>query len=157
MGVKFFHKQCWSLSVIQIDTPKLMTKLTILNLDRGHMTLWNKSITTFLIMIGSLHAYLSHNLCAIMIIWIHPIRGIKFQLLKRNLGAPGDRVFSASSKQSCECCVLIRESSFNMTRGGEDIEGGLRKFLDTRKGGSEKIRGGSKNLYTFNPKGGGGS
>ena len=37
-----------------------------------------------------------------------------------------------------------RESSFNMTRGGdEDIEGGggLRKFLDIRKGGSE-------NLYT---------
>ena len=37
---------------------------------------------------------------------------------------------------------LIRESSFNMTRGGggdEDIEGGLRKFLDTRRGGSEKI------------------
>ena len=31
-----------------------------------------------------------------------------------------------------------------MTRGGgdEDIEGGLRKFLDTRKGGSEKIKGG---------------
>ena len=26
--------------------------------------------------------------------------------------------------------------------GDEDIEGGLRKFLDTRKGGSEKIRGG---------------
>ena len=28
-----------------------------------------------------------------------------------------------------------------MTRGGgdEDIEGGLRKFLDTRRGGSEKI------------------
>ena len=25
--------------------------------------------------------------------------------------------------------------------GDEDIEGGLRKFLDTRKGGSEKIRG----------------
>ena len=35
----------------------------------------------------------------------------------------------------------LRESSFNMTRrGDEDIEGGLRKFLDTRKGGSEKIR-----------------
>ena len=35
---------------------------------------------------------------------------------------------------------LLRESSFNMTRGGdEDIEGGLRKFLDTRRGGSEKI------------------
>ena len=31
--------------------------------------------------------------------------------------------------------------------GDEDIEGGLRKFLGTRKGGSEKIRGGgSKNL-----------
>ena len=31
-----------------------------------------------------------------------------------------------------------------MTRGGldEDIEGGLRKFLETRKGDSEKIRGG---------------
>ena len=47
-----------------------------------------------------------------------------------------------------------------MTRGGdEDIDGGLRKFLDTRKGGSEKIRGGgggSENLYTLNPKGGGG-
>ena len=28
-----------------------------------------------------------------------------------------------------------------MTRGCEDIEGGLRKFLDTRKGGSEKIVG----------------
>ena len=31
-----------------------------------------------------------------------------------------------------------------MTRGwgvDEDIEGGLRKFSDTRKGGSEKIRG----------------
>ena len=34
--------------------------------------------------------------------------------------------------------------------------GGLRKFLDTRKGGSEKIRGrGSENLYTLNPKGSG--
>ena len=39
--------------------------------------------------------------------------------------------------------VGVRESSFNMTRGGEDTEGGLRKFLDTKKGGSEKIRGGS--------------
>ena len=36
--------------------------------------------------------------------------------------------------------MLFRESSFNMTRGGdEDIEGGLRKFLDTRRGGSKKI------------------
>ena len=39
----------------------------------------------------------------------------------------------------------------NMTRGGgdEDIDGWLRKVLDTRKGGSEKIRErGSENLYT---------
>ena len=39
--------------------------------------------------------------------------------------------------------------------------GGLQKFLDTRKGGSEKIRReGSKNLYTSKPTGvgrGGGS
>ena len=35
-----------------------------------------------------------------------------------------------------------------MTRGeDEDIEGVLRKFFDTRKGGFEKIRGGSENLY----------
>ena len=38
---------------------------------------------------------------------------------------------------------MLRESSFNMTRGGdEDIEGGLWEFLDNWKGGSEKIRGG---------------
>ena len=39
-----------------------------------------------------------------------------------------------------------------MTRGGgdEDIEGGLRKFLDIRKGGSE-------NFYTLKPKKRGGS
>ena len=44
-----------------------------------------------------------------------------------------------------------------MTRGDEDIEGGLSKFLDTRKGGSEKIRGGggSENLYTSKPTEGG--
>ena len=37
-------------------------------------------------------------------------------------------------------------------------EGGLRKFLDTRKEGSEKIRGGaSENLYTSKPTGGGGA
>ena len=29
-----------------------------------------------------------------------------------------------------------------MTRGEEDIEGGLPKFLDTRKGDSEKLGGG---------------
>ena len=50
---------------------------------------------------------------------------------------------------------ILRESPFNMTREDEDIEGGLWKFLDTRKGGSEKIRRGSENLYTLNPKGGG--
>ena len=45
-----------------------------------------------------------------------------------------------------------------MTRrgeGNEDIEGGLRKFLDTLKVGSEKIRGGFENLYTSKPTGGG--
>ena len=43
-----------------------------------------------------------------------------------------------------------------MTRGGdEDIEEGLPKFLDTQKGGSEKIRRGSKNLYTSKPTGAG--
>ena len=31
--------------------------------------------------------------------------------------------------------------------------GGLRKLLDTRKGSSEKIRGGSENLYTSKPTG----
>ena len=42
---------------------------------------------------------------------------------------------------------VFRESSFNMTRqGDEDFEGLLRKCLDTRKGGSE-------NVYTLNPKG----
>ena len=43
--------------------------------------------------------------------------------------------------------VRLRESSFNMTRGGdEDIEGRwLQKFLDTRKGGSEKLEGALKN------------
>ena len=37
---------------------------------------------------------------------------------------------------------LVRESSFNMTRGDADIEGGgVQTFLDTKKGGSEKIVG----------------
>ena len=59
------------------------------------------------------------------------------------------------------CFSILRESSFDMTRGGggdEDIEGGLRKFLGTRKGGFEKIRGGggSKNLYTSEPTAEGG-
>ena len=51
----------------------------------------------------------------------------------------------------------IRESSFNMTRGGGmKILRGVPKILDTRKGGSEKIKGESENLYALNPKGGGG-
>ena len=33
--------------------------------------------------------------------------------------------------------------------GDEDIEGGLRKFLDTRKGSSEKIRGGGFRKFVF--------
>ena len=57
--------------------------------------------------------------------------------------------------QTCSASNFIRESSVNMTRGGggggkemKILRGELRKFLDTRKGGSE-------NLYTLNPKGGG--
>ena len=43
-----------------------------------------------------------------------------------------------------------------MTKGAgvKDIEGGLQNFLDTRKGDSEKIRGGgSENVYTLKPTG----
>ena len=45
-----------------------------------------------------------------------------------------------------------------MTRWDEDIEGGLRKYLDTQKGGSGKIRGGggSENLYPSKETGEGG-
>ena len=41
-----------------------------------------------------------------------------------------------------------------MTRGDEDIEGGgeLRKFLDTRKGGSEKIRGSTSGFLSDIPQ-----
>ena len=38
-------------------------------------------------------------------------------------------------------------------RGGV---GGLQKSVDTRIENSEKVRGGSENSYTLNPKGGGG-
>ena len=52
----------------------------------------------------------------------------------------GYKVWNASSVTQGRLLFNFRESSFNMTRGGdEDIEGGLRKFLDTRRGGSEKI------------------
>ena len=37
--------------------------------------------------------------------------------------------------------------------GDEDIERGSENCLDTRKGGSEKFRGGSENLYTSKPTG----
>ena len=43
-----------------------------------------------------------------------------------------------------------------MTRGMKILRGGgVRKFLGTQRGGSEKISGGSENLYTSNPTGGG--
>ena len=45
----------------------------------------------------------------------------------------------AAGSRNLWLLLQLRESSFNMTRGDEDIEGGLRKFLDTRRGGSEKI------------------
>ena len=50
---------------------------------------------------------------------------------------------------------IIRESSFNMTRGYEDIEGGLQKFLDMGGGlGERRLR----KLYTSKPtEGAGGS
>ena len=46
-----------------------------------------------------------------------------------------------------------------MTRGDEDIEGGLWKFLDTQKGGSEKKLGGGapKICILQNQQEGGGS
>ena len=37
------------------------------------------------------------------------------------------------------------------------LRGGAPKILDTQKGGSEKIRGGSENLYTSKPTGEGGA
>ena len=51
-----------------------------------------------------------------------------------------------------------RESSFSMTKGDEDIEGGggggLRKFLDTQKGeGPKRIWRRSENVYTSKPTG----
>ena len=48
--------------------------------------------------------------------------------------------------------LCFRESSFNMTRGDDDIKwggGGLRKLLDTRKGSSEKIREGLRKFVYF--------
>ena len=46
--------------------------------------------------------------------------------------------------------VSVRESSFNMTGGKMKIlRGGLLRFLDTRKGGSEKKLGGPGKLVYF--------
>ena len=51
--------------------------------------------------------------------------------------------------------TLVRESSFNMTRGETKIlRGGSENFW-TPERGALKNWGGSKNLYTLNPKGGG--
>ena len=59
--------------------------------------------------------------------------------------AASDPIQSEQSlmRESSKEITKIRECSFNMTRGCEDIEGGggLQKFLDTQKGGSEKIVG----------------
>ena len=56
--------------------------------------------------------------------------------------------------------MILRESSFNMTRGwGWRYWRGLRKVIGTRKGGSGNIRGGGggrQTLYTSKPTGGGG-
>ena len=51
---------------------------------------------------------------------------------------------------SCGYSEVEVVRSFNLTRGMKILRGGggLRKFLDTRKGGSE-------NLYTSKPTGGG--
>ena len=56
-----------------------------------------------------------------------------------------------------EHLFCIRESSFNMTRGGgdEDIEGGLRKFLDTQKGALKKLEGAPKICILQNQQEGG--
>ena len=64
-------------------------------------------------------------------------------------------MFGVSKLLSRSISLAFRESAFNMTRGDEDIEGGS-KILDIRKGGSEKIMGGSENLYTSKPTGEGG-
>ena len=53
--------------------------------------------------------------------------------------------------------ISIRESSFNITRGDEDIERGLQKFLDTRKGALKKLGGAAKICILQNQQEGGGS
>ena len=54
--------------------------------------------------------------------------------------------------------VGVRESSFNMTKGVKILRGGgLRKFLDTKRGALKKLGGGARKFYTSKPTGGGGS
>ena len=55
--------------------------------------------------------------------------------------AASDPIQSEQSLMRESSSTKIGECSLNMTRECEDIEGGLRKFLDTRKGDSEKIVG----------------
>ena len=61
-----------------------------------------------------------------------------------------DKIFSSVRLVGVVRFRSLGESSFNMTRGEWRYWGGLWKFLDTRKGGSE-------NLYTSKSTGGGGS
>ena len=58
---------------------------------------------------------------------------------------PNERKLTVAT---CNRIELFRESSFNTTRGGWRYwgGGGLRKFLDTQKGGCEKIRGGAPKI-----------
>ena len=69
------------------------------------------------------------------------------------------QLFCSLMKLSFITLYEHKGKSFNMARERMKIlrAGGLRKFLDTRKGGSEKIWGGSENLYTLKPTGRGGS
>ena len=52
--------------------------------------------------------------------------------------------------------VGVRESSFNMTRGVKILRGGgLRKFLDTKRGALKKLGGGAENFILQNQQEGG--
>ena len=75
------------------------------------------------------------------------------------MGAWSDQSCQESSVNSCATIilerdsyikVLIKESSFNMTGGAEDIEGGSENFLDTLKGALKKLGGGLQKCgYSF--------
>ena len=51
--------------------------------------------------------------------------------------------------------VLLGKVHLLWQGGDEDIEGGLREFLDTRKGDSEKIRGSTNTCILQNQQEGG--